>query len=157
MSNKMPGCHLTKFRLKKSFETHSSVAVLYRNEVSVHSFISFIPSCKYDDNNQVEFSHKPNHRNGNGISSRAFLLADMKAVRFLTSCSIFNDVIASRYDMKTSCKYTNDNNLEPGNRNIYRNTCASSLLNIDKLIYKKWIPRYDVTSWRNCIMQTQKR
>ena len=25
--------------LKKSFETHSSVAVLYRNEVSVHSFI----------------------------------------------------------------------------------------------------------------------
>ena len=96
-----------------------------------------IPSCKYDDNNQVEFSHKPNHRNGNGISSRALLLADMKAVRFLTSCSNFNDVIASRYDMKTSCKYTHDNNLEPGNRNIYRNTCASSLLNIDKLIYKK--------------------
>ena len=50
MSNKMPGCHLANaWRsrssecLKKSFETHSSVAVLYRNEVSVHSFIHAKP------------------------------------------------------------------------------------------------------------------
>ena len=38
VSNKMPGCHPAN-SLKKSFETHSSGAVLYRNEISVHSYI----------------------------------------------------------------------------------------------------------------------
>ena len=93
-----------------------------------------IPPCKYDDNNQVEFSHQRNHRNENGINFRAHLQVDMKPVRFLTSFSNFNDIMTSRYDMKTSCKYTHYNSLEPSNRNIYRNTCVSSLLNIDKLI-----------------------
>ena len=101
------------------------------------SFRDVIPSCKCDDNNQVEFSHQQNHRNENIISSRAHLQADMKAVRFLTSYSDFSDVMTSRYDTKTSCKYTHDNSLEPSNRNIYRNTCVSSLLNIDKLILEK--------------------
>ena len=91
------------------------------------SFRDVIPSCKYDDNNQVEFSHQRNYRNENGISSRAHLQAEMKAVRFLTSCSNFSDVMTSRYDMKTSCKYIHDNSLEPSNRNIYRNKCVSSL------------------------------
>ena len=90
------------------------------------SFCDIIPSCKYDDNNQVEFSHQRNHRNENEISSRAHLQAEMKAVRFLTSCSNFSDVMTSRYDMKTSCMYIHDDSLEPINRNIYRNTCVSS-------------------------------
>ena len=66
------------------------------------SFCDVIPSCKYDDNNQVEFSHQQNYRNENGISSRAHLQAEMKAVCFLTSCSNFSGVMTSRYDMKTS-------------------------------------------------------
>ena len=98
------------------------------------SFRDVIPSCKYDGNNQVEFIHQRNHRNENGISSQAHLQAEMKAVRFLTSRSNFSDVMTSRYDMKTSCKYIHHNSLEPSNRNIYRNKCVSSLLNIDKLI-----------------------
>ena len=89
------------------------------------SFRDVISSCKYD-NNQVEFSHQRNHRNGNEISSRAHLQAEMKAVRFLTPCSNFSDVMTSRYDMMTSCKYIHDDSLEPINRNIYRNTCVSS-------------------------------
>ena len=40
----------------------------------------------------------------------------MKAVRFLTSYSNFDDVMTSRYDMKTSCKYIHDDCLEPINR-----------------------------------------
>ena len=91
------------------------------------SFRDVIPSCKYDDKNQVEFSYQRNHRNENEISSRAHLQAEMKAVRFLTSCSNFSDVMTSRYDMKTSCKYIHDDSLEPINRNIYRNTCVSSI------------------------------
>ena len=66
------------------------------------SFRDAITSCKYDNNNQVEFSHKRNYRNENEISSRAHLQAEMKANRFLTSCSNFSDVVTSRYDMKTS-------------------------------------------------------
>ena len=85
------------------------------------SFRDVIPSCKYDGNNQVEFSHQRNHRNENGIGSRAHLQAEMKAVRFLTSRSNFSDVMTSRYDLKTSCKYMHHNCLEPSNRNIYRN------------------------------------
>ena len=85
-----------------------------------------IPSCKYDDNNQVEFSHQKNHRNKTYISSRTHLQAEMKAVRFLTSYSNFSDVMTSRYDMKSSCKNIHDSSLEPINRNIHRNTCVSS-------------------------------
>ena len=90
------------------------------------SFRDVIPSCKYDDNNRVEFSHQRNHRNDNEISSRAHLQAEMKAVRFLTSCSNFSDVMTSRHDIKTSCMYIHGDSLEPSNRNIYRNTCVSS-------------------------------
>ena len=90
------------------------------------SFRDVIPSCKYDDNNQVEFSHQRNHRNENKISSPAHLQAEMKTVRFLMSRCKFNDVMTSRYDMETSCKYIHDDSLEPINRNIYRNTCVSS-------------------------------
>ena len=90
------------------------------------SFRDVIPSCKYDNNNQVEFSHQINYRNKNEISSRAHLQAEMKAVRFLTSCSNVSDVMTSRYDMKTSCEYIHEDCLEPINRNIYRNTCVSS-------------------------------
>ena len=67
------------------------------------SFRDVIPSCKYSDNNQVEFSHQRNHRNKNESSSRAHLQAEMKAVCFLTSCSNLSDVMTSRYDIKTSC------------------------------------------------------
>ena len=43
---------------KKSFETHSSVAVLYRNEVSVHSFIhSFIFIHELVSNLQTPTAH----------------------------------------------------------------------------------------------------
>ena len=98
------------------------------------SFRDVIPSCKYDDNNQVEFSHQRNHRNENGISSQAHLQAEMMAVRFLTSRSTFSDVMTSRHDMKTSCKYIHHISLEPRNQNIHRNKCVSSLWNIDKLI-----------------------
>ena len=91
------------------------------------SFRDFIPSCKYDDNNQIEFIHQRNHRNVNGISSRAHLQAEMKAVRFLTSRSTFSDVMTSRYDMKTSCKYIHHNNVEPRNQNVYRNNSVTSL------------------------------
>ena len=66
------------------------------------SFRDVIPSCKYDENNQVEFSHQRNHRNKNEISSRTHLQAVIKAVRFLTSCSNYSDVMTSRYDIKTS-------------------------------------------------------
>ena len=90
------------------------------------SFRDVIPSCKYDDNNQVEFSHQRNHGNENKISSRAHLQAEMKTVRFLMSPSKFDDVMTSRYDMETSCKYIHDDSLEPINRNIYRNTRVSS-------------------------------
>ena len=90
------------------------------------SFRDVIPSRKYDDNNQVEFSHQRNHRNENKISSRAHLQAKMKTVRFLMSRCKFNDVMTSRYDIETSCKYIHDDSLEPINRNIYRNTCVSS-------------------------------
>ena len=69
------------------------------------SFRDVIPSCKYDDNNQVEFSHQRNHRNENEINSRAHLQVEMKA------CSNFSDVMTSRYDMRTSCKYTHDSSL----------------------------------------------
>ena len=98
------------------------------------SFRDVIPSCKYDDNDQVEFSHQRNHRHENEISSLAHLQAEMKKVRFSTSCSNFSDVMTSRNDMKTSCKYIHDDCLAPINRNIYRNTCLSSFKNIDKLI-----------------------
>ena len=98
------------------------------------SFRDVIPSCKYDDNNQVEFSHQRNHRNENKISYLAHLQARMKEVRFLTSCSNFSDVMIPRNDMKTSYKYMHDDCLEPINRNIYINTCVSSFKNIDKLI-----------------------
>ena len=91
------------------------------------SFRDVILSCKYDESNQVEFSHQINHRNENGISSRAHLQAEMKAVRFLTSRNNFSDVMTSYYDMKTSCKYIHHNSLEPSNRNIDRNKCVSSL------------------------------
>ena len=90
------------------------------------SFRYVFTSCKYDDDNQVEFSHEGNHKNENGISSRAHLQAEMKAVHSLTSCSNFSDVMTSRYDMKTSCMYIHNDSLEPINRNIYRNTCVSS-------------------------------
>ena len=90
------------------------------------SFRDVIPSCKYDDNDQVEFSHQRNYRNENEISCRAHLQVEMKAVRFLTSCSNFSDVMTSRYNMMTSCKYIHHDCLEPINRNIYRNTCVSS-------------------------------
>ena len=90
------------------------------------SFRDVIPSCKYDDNNQVEFSHQRNHRNEKEISTQTHLQAEMKAVRFLTSYNDFDDAVTSRYDMKTSCKYIHDDCLEPINLNIYRNTCASS-------------------------------
>ena len=56
------------------------------------SFRDVILSCKYEDNNHVEFSNQQNYRNENRISSRAHLQAEMKAVRFLTSCSNFSDV-----------------------------------------------------------------
>ena len=101
------------------------------------SFRDVIPSCKYDNNNQVEFNHQTNLRNENEISSRAHFQAEMKAVRFLTSSSNFSDVMTSRYDMETSCMYIHYDNCEPINRNIYRNTCVSSVWNIDKLIYEK--------------------
>ena len=91
------------------------------------SFRDVIPSCKYDDNNQVEFSHQRNHRNENRMSSRAHLQAEMKAVRFLTSRNNFSDVMTSCYDIKTSWKYIHYNSLETSNRNIYRNKCLSSL------------------------------
>ena len=90
------------------------------------SFCDVIPSCKYDGNDQVDFSHQRNHRNENEISSRAHLQAEMKVIRFLTSCSNYSDVMTSRYDMKTLCKYIHDDCLEPINRNIYRTTCVSS-------------------------------
>ena len=90
------------------------------------SFREVIPSCKYDDNNRVESSHQRIHRNDDEISSRAHLQAEMKAVRFLTSCSNFSDVMTSRHDIKTSCLYIHDDSLEPINRNIYRNTRVSS-------------------------------
>ena len=90
------------------------------------SFRDVIPSCKYDDSNQVEFCHQRKYRNENEINSQAHLQAEMKAVRFLTSCSNSSDVMTSRYDIKTSCMYMNDNCLKPINRNIYRNTCVSS-------------------------------
>ena len=90
------------------------------------SFRDVIPSCKYDDNNQVEFSHQRNHRNMNEISSRSHLQAEMNAVCFLTSCSNFIDVMTSRYEIRTYCVYIHDDSLEPINRNIYRNTCVSS-------------------------------
>ena len=64
------------------------------------SFRDVIPSCKYDVNNEVEFSHQRNHRNENGISSRAHLQAEMRAFRFLMSRSTFSDVMTSRYDME---------------------------------------------------------
>ena len=91
------------------------------------SFRDVIPSCKYDDINQVEFSHRQNHRNENGINSRSHLQAEMKAVRFLTSRSNFSDVMTPCYYNKTSCKYIHHNSLEPSNRNIYRNKCVSPL------------------------------
>ena len=90
------------------------------------SFRDVIPSCKYNDNNQVEFSHQRNHRNENEINARAHLQAEMEAAHFLTSCSSFSDVMMSCYDMKTSCIYTHHDSLEPFNRKIYRNTCVSS-------------------------------
>ena len=79
------------------------------------SFRDVIPSYKYDDNNQVEFSHQRNHRNENKISSPAHLQAEMKTVRFLMSRCKFNDVMTSRYDIETSCKYIRDDSLEPVN------------------------------------------
>ena len=45
------------------------------------SFRVVILSCKYDNNNRVEFSHQRNYRNENGISSGAHLQAEMKANR----------------------------------------------------------------------------
>ena len=90
------------------------------------SFRDVISSCKYNDNNQVEFSHQRNHRNENKIGSRAYLQAEMKTVRFLMSQSKLDDVMTSRYDIETSCKYIHDDSMEPINRNIYRNTCVSS-------------------------------
>ena len=85
------------------------------------SFHDVIPSCKYDVNNQVEFSHQRNHKNENEISSRAHLQAELKAVRFLTSCSNFNDVMTSRHDVMTSCKHKNDNTFRLGELENYRN------------------------------------
>ena len=90
------------------------------------SFRDVIPSCQYDDTNQVEISHQRNHRNENESSSREHLQAEMKAVCFLTSCRNFSDVMTSRYDMRTTCKCIHNDCLEPINRNIYRNTCVSS-------------------------------
>ena len=46
---------------------------------------------------------------------------------FVTSCNNFSDVMTSRYDMKTSCKYIHDISVEPSNRNNYRNTCVSPI------------------------------
>ena len=48
------------------------------------SFCDVITSCKYDNNNKVEFSNQRNYINENGISSRTHLQAKMKEVRFLT-------------------------------------------------------------------------
>ena len=90
------------------------------------SFRDDIPSCKYDNNNEVEFSNQHNYINENGISSRAHLQAKKREVSFLTSCSNFSDVMTSRFNKKTSCKYIYDNSLELSNRNIYRNISVSS-------------------------------
>ena len=89
------------------------------------SFRDVIPSCKYDNNNQVEFSHQQNYRNENEISSGALWQAELEANRFLTSCSNFSDVMTSRYDTKTSWQCIHDNCMVPSNRNIYRNKCVS--------------------------------
>ena len=48
------------------------------------SFRDVIPSCKLNDNNQVEFSHQRNHRNKNEIGAIAHLQAEIKAACFLT-------------------------------------------------------------------------
>ena len=65
------------------------------------SFRDVIPSCKYSDNNQVEFSHQRNYRNNNESSSRAHLQAEIKAVCFLTSCSNLSDVMTWRHHAST--------------------------------------------------------
>ena len=62
----------------------------------------------------------------------------MEANRFLVSCSNFSNVMTSRYDMKTSWQYIHDNCMVSNNRNTYRNTCVSSLWNIDKLTWEEW-------------------
>ena len=101
------------------------------------SFRDVIPSCKYDNNNKVEFKTQRNYRSENGISSRAHLQAKKKKVSFLTSCSDFNDVMTSRHDKMTSCNYIYDNSLELSNRNIYINISVSPFYNIDELIYEQ--------------------
>ena len=117
---------------QNTIETKKRIIYLARQQVEMGtaclmtSFRDVILSCKYDDNNQVEFSQQKNNKNKNKISSRAHLQAEIKKVCFLMSRSKFNDVMTSRYDMKTSCKYIHDDSLEPINRNVYRNTCVSS-------------------------------
>ena len=122
------------------------------------SFPDDIPSCKYDDNNQVEFSHQRNHRNGNGSSSRTHLQAEMKAVRFLKSRSTFSDFLTSRYDMKTSCKYIHHNSWSPATEifteiNVYhhfRTTTSWYRRSVFCDIMTIMTSRHDVmTSWKH--------
>ena len=72
----------------------------------------------------------------------------MKEVSLLTSCSNFSDVMNSRYDKRTSCKYIHDNSLELSNRNIYRNKSVS----ITILEHRRTdIEVSFVTSWRDVV------
>ena len=54
------------------------------------SFLDVIPSCKYDNNNKVEFSNHRNYRNECGISFRTHLQAKMKEDSLLTSCIVIS-------------------------------------------------------------------
>ena len=81
------------------------------------SFRDVIPSCKYDDNNHVEFSNQRNHRNEMEWALEHICRLGWRQFVSWRHVIIFSDVMTSRYDMKTSCKYIHDISLEPSNRN----------------------------------------
>ena len=96
------------------------------------SFRDVIPSCKCDNNNQIEFSHQRNHRMESALEHiyrlrwRQFI-SWRHVVILMTSWRHVSDVMTSRYDIKTSCKYIHDISFQHSDRNNYRNTRVSSL------------------------------
>ena len=121
------------------------------------SFHYDISSCEYNSNNIIDFNSQINFRSKTGIYFQVRSPAKMTEVGFLTSCDHASDVMTSRNDKTTSCKYKNDNSLVFKNINIYINKCVILLQQRQADIREMSLWHHDVASWRHDIMQTQKR
>ena len=95
------------------------------------SFRDVIPSCKYGDNNQLELGHQRNHRNE--MKSALEHICRLGWRQFVFRRHVVILVTSWRHVMTWRHHAIHVIHLEPSNWNNYRNTCVSSLQNIDKL------------------------